>query len=121
MNSLLKTIATNWRDLLAFVIIGLGISILGGVIDYFSALFSGNKFLLLVLPTISNYLQGFSKFIGASITATFVWMLLWPTINQFGNHSFQEGWDSLGLRGKFITYVAIIGVALIAAAICFSK
>lgn len=121
MNSFLKSLQTNWRDLLFFLLIGLGLAIVGGLIDYVAALFGTGKFVTLVLPTVSNYLQGFSRFVGASLTATFVWMLLWPTVNRFGNDSFNLGWTAMGLRGQFITYVSLIGVALIAAAICFSK
>jgi len=121
MNSFLKTLHTNWRDITAFILIGLGLAVLGGLIDYVSALFGKSRFILLVLPTISNYLQGFSKFIGASLTATFVWMLLWPTVNSFGNHEFQDGWAALTLQQKFATYIALIIAALIAAALCFSR
>lgn len=117
----LKTLQTNLRDIIAFILIGLGIAILGGLVDYVSALFGSSKFVALVFPTVSNYLQGFSKFIGASITATLLWMLLWPTVNEFGNHTFQEGWKSLTLPQQFATYVSLIIAALLAAAICFSK
>jgi len=120
MNSLLKTIKSNWRDFIAFALIGLGLAMLSGAIDYFSARFGDNTFIRLVLPTLSNYLQGFSRFIGASLTATCLWMLLWPTISQFGAGRFTEGFDSLGVKGQFICYITLIGVALIAAAICFS-
>ena len=121
MNSFLKTLQSNWRDLLAFVLLGLGLAMLGGVMDYFSARFGENSFVRLVLPTLSNYLQGFSRFIGASITATFVWMLLWPTVNKFGNDDFAFGFECMGVRGKFITYISLVGIALLAAAICFSR
>lgn len=116
----IKSLKTNWRDLLAFTVIGLGLASLGGVLDYVSAYFSDNTFVHLVLPTLSNYLQGFSKFIGASLTSTLLFMLLWPTLNTFGNDSFKLGWESLTVSQKFFTYLGMIAVALLAASICFS-
>jgi len=119
-NSFLKTLATNWRDLLAFVLIGIGLAVIGGVIDYAAGRYADSGLARLILPPLANYLQGFSRFMGASITATFLWMMLWPTVNRYGNHSFADGWNALSPAARFFTYVGLIGVALIAAAICFA-
>lgn len=119
--SIWHTIRTNGRDLLIFAIMGLGLAVFGGVVDYVAQFFGGNRFLALALPTLSNYAQGFSRFIGSSLCATLVFMILWPTVAHFGNHSFKEGWDSLTVRERFFTYIGTIMVALIAAAHCFSS
>jgi hypothetical protein len=119
MNSL-KTLKTNWRDLLAFVVLGMGLASTGGVIDYVSTYFGDNAFLHLVLPSLSNYLQGFSKFVGAAVAASTVYLMTWPTVSEFGNHSFKEAWSTLTIQQKLFTYVGLISVSLVAAAICFS-
>ncbi len=113
---MLKTIITNWRDIALFLVIGLGLVILSGLIDYVSARLGFQ----LILPAISNYLQGFSRFVGAGLAASLLGLVAWPTINRFGNHSFQAGWDAIPLWGKTITYIALAAACLIAAAICFS-
>lgn len=116
----LKTLRTNWRDLVAFLVLGLGLSSMGGLTDYYAARFGDNELVRLVTPSISNYLQGFAKFIGACIAASTLWMILWPTVSKFGNHAFEIAWRSLTSAQQFFTYLGLIGVALIAAAICFS-
>lgn len=119
-NSFLDSIKNNARDLLAFFIVGLGISALGAVLDWVGTYNGDNKFISLTVPALAVYLQGFSRFIGASLTATLFWMLLWPTVDRFGNHSFSEAWESLSLQQKFLTYVGLVSVALLAASNCFS-
>jgi hypothetical protein len=118
--NLLSTLKTNWRDLLAFIIIGLGLACLGGLIDYVSARVLEGGFWHLVLPTISNYLQGFSKFIGASVSATLLWMLLWPTVSSDANENFNEIFKQQSLAERMNIYLMLVLGALIAAAICFS-
>ena len=118
--NIITTIKANARDLLAFVLIGLGIASLGGCIDYLAVRALDGGFLALVLPTISNYLQGFSRFIGASLTATFLWMLLWPTVSSHANKDFNADFKALGFHHKLAVYLALVIGALIAAAICFA-
>ena len=118
--NIISTIKANLRDIVAFVLIGLGFACMGGVLDYFAAKGAHGGFLALVLPTISNYVQGFSKFIGASITATLLWMLLWPKVSHTLNLTFDEAFDKLEPKEKVNIYIALISVGLIAAAICFS-
>ena len=119
-NAFFRTLKTNWRDLAAFILLGIGLATAGGVIDYTAGRFADSGIARLILPPLANYLQGFSRFIGASFCATFVWMLLWPTVNHFGNSSFTAGWNAMTIRGQFFTYIGLIAVALIAAAVCFS-
>lgn len=119
-SQVLSTIKSNWRDLIAFVIFGIGLAIIGGVIDFAAGRYADNTVARLILPPLANYLQGFSRFLGASFSATFVWMLLWPTISQFGNEKFTDGWAALTTVQRFVVYLALIATALIAAAICFS-
>lgn len=116
----IRTIKTNWRDLVAFFTLGIGLALIGGVIDYAATRYSDSTIAALFLPPLANYLQGFARFAGAAVCATFVWMILWPTVNRWSNHSFQAGWNSLSATGKFIAYTTLVSVALIAAAICFT-
>ncbi len=118
--NIIKTLKSNWRDLVAFVLIGLGFACVGGILDYVSNWGKDGGFLALVLPTLSNYIQGFSKFIGASLTATFVWMLLWPKVSNSANTTFNDTFETLSAEKRLVIYLALVAVALIAAAICFS-
>ncbi len=113
---MIKTIITNWRDIVAFLLIGIGLVILSGVIDYVSG-WLGFK---LILPAISNYLQGFSRFVGANLAASVIGVALWPTINRFGNHSFKDGWEAIPLQGQCLVYIGLFVAESIVAAICFS-
>lgn len=116
-----KTIKTNWRDLATFFLVGIGLAMMGGVSDYLAGRFADNGFARLVLPFLGNYLQGFSRFAGAALSATFLWMwIFWPTVNRFGNGNFADTWAKQSDQFHLIVYIALIGTALIAAAICFS-
>jgi hypothetical protein len=120
MKNTLSTIKANWRDILAFVLIGLGFACAGGILDYFAAWGSEKGFLALVIPTISNYIQGFSRFIGASITASLLWMLLWPLVSSNANKNFDTLFAALPGNHQLFVYIALILGGLISAAICFS-
>lgn len=117
--SFLHTIRSNARDIFFFLVLGIGLTAVSGLIDYVAELFGENRFVHLVLPSVSLYLQGFAKFVGASLSATMVFMFLWPTISHFGNFSFGEGWQSLSTREKFLVYLGMVSVALLAASNCF--
>lgn len=119
-SNFLKTIAANWRDLLAFAIFGLGLATLSGLIDFASGRYADSGIARLVLPTVANYLGGFSAFTGASLCATLVWMWLWPTVSEFGNNRFTDGWQRLTPKERLLVYVWLVSTALIAAALCFS-
>lgn len=118
--NVITTIKANWRDLVAFLLVGLGFASVGGVLDYISNWGDDGGFLALVLPTISNYIQGFSKFVGASLTATLLWMLFWPKVSSTENESFDSQFEGLNPAQKVAVYLSLIIGALIAAAICFS-
>lgn len=120
MNHSLSTLKANWRDLLAFFVVGLGLACIGGVLDYFSNRVLAGGFWQLVLPTVSNYLQGFSKFIGASVTATVFWMLLWPHVSTDANASFNTTFRAMDPEKRMVVYLVLILGALIAASNCFS-
>ena len=119
--SIWHTIQTNYRDLVLFALGGLGLTIVGGLIDYVAQFFGDSTFVRLVFPAVSNYFQGFARFIGAGLCSTLLFMVLWRTIGHFGNHSFQDGWVELSVKEKFYVYVGTAMCALIAAANCFSK
>ncbi len=111
-----RTIATNWRTIVMFVIFGLGLAFLSDFVVNWST----RKGDVTGLATVSNYLQGFSRYVGANAAAALLGIVAWPTINKFGNSRFQEGWDSLGLQGQTIVYIALMATEGICAAICFS-
>ena len=117
----LKTFSTNWRDVLHFIFFGLFLAAASGLVDYVSTRYVDDTFFHLILPPLVNFLKGISRFYGAVFCATFLWMLLWPTVNHFGNHRFRNAWDGLTAAQQFLTYVGLIAVALLTAAICFAS
>ena len=119
MNTI-KTLKANWRDLLAFIIVGLGLAAIGGVLDYFSNRVLAGGFWHLLLPSIANYVQGFSKFIGASITATVFWMFLWPHVSADANANFNETFKAMTPENRLTVYLCLMLGALLAASHCFA-
>jgi hypothetical protein len=111
-----STLKTNWRDIVVFLLIGLGLVIVSGLIDYVS----GWLGFRLILPAISNYLQGFSRFVGANIAASVIGIALWPTVNKFANEGFADAWRTLTAQQHLGIYIGLFAVEAIAAAICFS-
>ena len=112
---MIQTLKTNWRDLVAFLALGLGLVALAGGIDFLAGLLGGNVF----LPYLSNYLQGIARFVGATFAVSFLGIAAWPTINRYANHSFSEGWEAMPPWGKFVVYVALFAALHISASISF--
>ena len=112
---MLTTLRTNWRDIAFFLLIGLGLVVLSGLIDYVS----GWLGFRLILPALSNYLQGFSRFVGANIAASLLGIALWPTVNRFANERFADAWRALTIQQHLGIYLGLFAVETIAAAICF--
>lgn len=118
----IKSLKTNWRDILAFLLLGVGLAAVGGTVDYVNARYGAlNEWSALMLPSLSNYFQGFSKFVGAVVTASIFYMFTWPAINKFSNAGFATAWRNLDSEKKLYVYVALMAVALLAASICFSS
>jgi hypothetical protein len=115
---MMSTLKTNWRDIVLFLVVGLGFSFL---VDWLIAA-STAAGLSTSIASALNFLSGFSKFVGATAAATFLGLLTWPTFNKFANDdfSFQRGWEALGDKGKLITLVSVLLGYTLVAAICFS-
>jgi ABC-type phosphate transport system permease subunit len=115
---MMNTLKTNWRDIVLFLVVGLGFAFLT---DWLIAV-STSSGLSTSIASALNFLSGFSKFVGATLAATFLGLISWPTFNKFANDdfSFQKGWDALGDKGKFITVVAVLMGYAVVAAICFA-
>jgi hypothetical protein len=112
---MLQTLKTNWRDILAFLVIGVGFAVLADLVIYWATK-SGNT---LGLASLINYLQGFSRYVAAHLAAAMLGVVLWPTINRFGNDSFSAGWKALDIETKTKIYIGFFWVEGLIAAICF--
>lgn len=113
----MKTLLTNWKDILVFLAIAAFFAVLADVVTRLSV--SGKD-----IPGLANLvgtLRGFSNFVGANLCAWLIGIGIgWPTLNRYSNDSFATGWASLDERGKFLTFVGVACLELIAAALCFS-
>lgn len=113
----MKTLLTNWKDLLAFLSIAVMFAILADIVTRLSV--TGGD-----LPGLANLvgsLRGFSNFVGANLCAWLIGIAIgWPTLNRYSNDGFANGWAALDEREKFLVFIAVATLELIAAAICFS-
>lgn len=113
----MKTILTNWKDILAFLAIAVLFAVLADVVTKLSV--SGAD-----VPGLANLvgtLRGFSNFVGANLAAWLIGIAIaWPTLNRYGNEHFSKGWEALNEEKKFLVFVFVAVFELIAAAICFS-
>lgn len=113
----LKTLHTNWRDIVAFVVVILACSFIADAIESFAVLDSGQTWLT---NTVVAF-RGLARFGCANLTAFGFIVVAWPTLNRFSNDSFSKAWTSLPEWGKFTTFVGVCAVYLIAASVCFSS
>ncbi|WAC18939.1 hypothetical protein OVA24_17035 [Luteolibacter sp. SL250] len=113
----MKTLLTNWKDILAFLAVALLFAFLADVVSRLSV--SGRD-----VPGLANLigaLRGFSNFVGANLCAWLIGIAIgWPTLNRYSNEGFSEGWAALDVRSRFFVFTAVATLELIAAAICFS-
>jgi hypothetical protein len=130
----MKTLLTNWKDILAFLAIAVVFAVLADIVTRLSV--SGSD-----LPGLANLvgtLRGFSNFVGANLCAWMIGIAIgWPTLNRYSNDAdetpqrgtlpvpgtksgFKHGWASLTDQQRFLVFVAVACLELIAAAICFS-
>jgi len=113
----MKTLLTNWKDILAFLAIAILFALLADGVTRLSL--SGRD-----LPGLANLigtLRGFSNFVGANLCAWLIGIAIgWPTLNRYGNESFAEGWAALDARTRFLVFTGVATLELVAASICFS-
>lgn len=115
---LLTRAIDNWREIVLFLIIGLGFSVIA---DLLISLSAGAGWAVGSVATVTNYLQGFSRFIAVCLCATFLGMTLWPTVARFAEVNFKQVYDNAFTpKEKIVTFIAVVSVLLITAAICFN-
>jgi ABC-type siderophore export system fused ATPase/permease subunit len=108
--------ATNWRNIVLFLVVGLGLSFASDFVVNWATR-EGD---ITGLATVTNYLQGFSRYVGATCAVALLGIVAWPTVNKFANNSFQHAWDVLSDEKRLFVYIGIMLVETIAAAICFA-
>jgi ABC-type siderophore export system fused ATPase/permease subunit len=111
-----QTLKTNWRDIVLFLLIGIGFAILADFLVYWASR-TGNS---LGVASLLNYLQGFSRFVGANLAAALLGVIVWPTLNRFGNQKFSHAWQTLPPGDQLKVYVSVLLLQGIMAAICFA-
>ena len=113
----MKTLLTNWKDILAFLAIAVIFAVLADVVTKLSV--TGSD-----IPGLANLvgtLRGFSNFVGANLCAWLIGIAIgWPTLNRYSNDGFAEGWKALDDTQRFAIFTFVAIGELIAAAICFS-
>ena len=114
-----NTLKTNWRDLLAFLGIGIAFSVLADLVINLTVRFGGT---LPGLAHFTNLLQGFATFVGANLCAWLIGVgVAWPTINRWSHDqaSFNDAWEKMIPPERLWVFVVIAIGELVAAALCF--
>jgi hypothetical protein len=113
----MKTLLTNWKDILAFLAVAAIFNILADVVTRLSV--TGND--VVGLANLVGMLKGFSNFVGANLCAWMIGIAIaWPTLNRFSNDGFAAAWNSLTIEKQLYLFTVVATLELIAAAICFS-
>ena len=115
--NLLKTLQTNWRDILVGLALVFSISFFADVIEKLSATENG----LTWLSNLSLAMAGVARFFGANLVAWIGLAVAWPTLNKYSNDTFDDGWKALPTWGRFVVFVGVSCALLIAAALCFTQ
>ena len=114
--NIIKTIKTNWRDIVVGIALTLGLALAADVLERMATLDDGKVWLTNVVIS----LRGLAAFAGANLAAFFMIAVAWPTLNQYSNDSFSFGWNSLTNQQRFLVLIAVAIGYLIAAALCFA-
>lgn len=112
----LKTIKTNWRDIVVCLGLTLGLALAADVLERVAITNEGQVWLANVVIS----LRGLAAFAGANLAAFFMLAVAWPTINAFSNDSFNLGWNSLSHKEHFYVFVAVALGYIVSASICFA-
>jgi hypothetical protein len=114
----LKRIADNWRELAAFLVIGLGFSVTA---DFLVGVTAGAGWAMNSIATLTNYLQGFSRFTAVCLCASVLGMTFWPTVARFAEVNFKKVYlEDFTPKEKILVFMGVVAVFLIAAALCFT-
>jgi hypothetical protein len=114
--NVLKTIKTNWRDVVIGIALTLGLALGADVLERIATTDDGKVWLTNVVTS----LRGLAAFAGANLAAFFMIAVAWPTLNQYSNDSFSFGWNSLSNSQRFLAFLAVAIGYLMAAALCFA-
>ena len=114
--TLLKTLKTNWRDIVVGVSLTLAIALIADVAERLSATQDGFTW----LANVTGILGGFSRLAAANLAGWLIFAVSWPTLNRYSNNSFKIGWDGLDGTQQFLCFVAVACVQLIASALVFA-
>lgn len=114
--NLLKTLYSNWRDILTFLLIIIPCSFMADWIEQHTLLDSGNTW----LNNTVFVFRGTSKLATVSLAAFIMLSVAWPMVNKFNNDHFREAWQNLPQWGRFSTFVGLSIAYLIASAMCFA-
>jgi hypothetical protein len=114
--TILATLKTNWRDLVAGIAIILACAFAADIIERWTLLESGQTW---ANNTVVAF-RGLARFGAANLAAFFVFSFAWPTLNRYSNSSFSYAWQKLPEWGRLSALIAVCIAYLLAAAICFA-
>ena len=114
--NLLKTLKTNWRDILVASLLVLAISFIADIVGKLAVTNNGVMWMVSVVQA----LKGIAMLAAANLSAFLIFAVSWPTLNKFGNDSFTSTWNSLTNKERFDLYATACFIEIIAAAIVFS-
>ncbi len=114
--SIIKTVKTNWRDIVIGIALTLGLALGADVLERLATTDDGKVWLVNVVTS----LRGLAAFSGANLAAFFMIAVAWPTLNNYSTNSFSFGWSSLTNSQRFFAFLAVAVIYVLAAAICFA-
>lgn len=114
--NILNTLKTNYRDIIAGLVLTLGLAFLADALERMATTNDGHVWLANVVTS----LRGLAAFGGANLAAFIMIAVAWPTLNKYSNDSFLHGWNSLSPPQRFAAFIAIAMCYLISAALCFA-
>lgn len=113
---IVKTLKTNWRDILVGLLLTLILSFVADAIERVATTSDGAVWLSNVVIS----LRGMAAFAGANLAGFIMLSVAWPTLNKYSNDSFTTGWNSLTPQQRFFVFIFVAAAYLIAAALCFA-
>ena len=96
--NILKTLQTNWRDILIATVIIIAVAFVADVIERLSVTEDG----MVWLASVVHAFKGLSNFAAANLACWFMLAVSWPSINRWSHAGFKRAWNSMPDEGKLL-------------------
>lgn len=112
--NIISTLKSNWRDIVAGIVITIVAAIAADVVTNMSIKQNG----LIWLANVATVLQGAARFFAANMIAFLCFAVAWPTVNSFSNNNFVTVWKTnFSDKERLLVVIAIACVYVVSASI----